>query len=77
MACMSIRNECNKCGKHFLASCESLCPDCKKSDGDYAVLADVRALIDIFCDFIYSVELDEETKDSYSRRLNKISEHFR
>lgn len=40
MACMSVRNECNKCGKKFLASCESLCPDCKKADGVYAVLGE-------------------------------------
>lgn len=40
MANMSVRNECNKCGKKFLASCESVCPDCKKADGSYAVLAD-------------------------------------
>lgn len=32
MACGCVKNQCNKCGKDFLADYESVCPVCKKAD---------------------------------------------
>lgn len=81
MASMSVRNECNKCGKKFLADCESICPDCKKADGDYAVLAEVRAIIDKNSYLINEGSAVERRVCNYWRLMEDLklkfgSEHF-
>lgn len=82
MASMSVRNQCSNCGKCFLASCESLCGECKKPDGVNALLSDVRTLTDK----IKELEKDFNPYNvcDYERRLlseikyltGKVREHF-
>ena len=56
MACGSVKNQCNKCGKDFMANYEPVCPACRKADCDSPQLSDVRELVK-FCDWILNSKI--------------------